>query len=289
MKTPVHSTRRRVLRGAGTLAKYLALAITAFVILMPILWFLTSSFRSNNEVFANINPFSFGKMFFGGYSLENYQTLFTKHQFAEPVLNTLLISFLTIVIGIVICSMAGYAMAKMEFAGRRLAFLMVLFAIMIPFDASAIPRYTIITKLGWIDTYQAVVLPAVANGMTIFMFRQSFRDVNDSLIEAAKIDGAGEFRTFWQIVMPICIPSVISGALVMFTAQWNAFMWPLLVARSDNLKVLQVALTDFQLENGTMWAELFSGITISMLIPCLILIPFQKYYIRGIGSSGMKD
>ena len=114
MKTPVHSTRRRVLRGAGTLAKYLALAITAFVILMPILWFLTSSFRSNNEVFANINPFSFGKMFFGGYSLENYQTLFTKHQFAEPVLNTLLISFLTIVIGIVICSMAGYAMAKME-------------------------------------------------------------------------------------------------------------------------------------------------------------------------------
>ena len=91
MKTPVHSTRRRVLRGAGTLAKYLALAITAFVILMPILWFLTSSFRSNNEVFANINPFSFGKMFFGGYSLENYQTLFTKHQFAEPVLNTLLI------------------------------------------------------------------------------------------------------------------------------------------------------------------------------------------------------
>lgn len=289
MKTPVHSTRRRVLRGAGALAKYLALAVTAFVILMPILWFLTSSFRSNNEVFANINPFSFGKMFFGGYSLENYQTLFTKHQFAKPVLNTLLISFLTIVVGIVICSMAGYAMAKMEFAGRRLAFLMVLFAIMIPFDAIAIPLYTIITKLGWIDTYQAVVLPAVANGMTIFMFRQSFRDVNDSLIEAAKIDGAGEFRTFWQIVMPICIPSVISGALVMFTAQWNAFMWPLLVARSDNLKVLQVALTDFQLENGTMWAELFSGITISMLIPCLILIPFQKYYIRGIGSSGMKD
>lgn len=281
--------RKKTLKVIGDILKYIALFVTAFIILMPILWFITSSFRTNNEVFANINPFSLGRMFFGNYSLENYYTLFTKYKFLQPIINTLVISVLTIIIGIVVCSMAGYALAKMNFLGRKISFLMVLFAIMIPFDAIAIPLYTVITKLGWIDTYQAVVLPAVANGMTIFMFRQSFRDINDSLIEAAKIDGAGEFRTFWQIIMPICIPSIISGALVMFTAQWNAFMWPLLVARSDNLKMLQVALTDFQLENGTMWAELFSGITISMLIPCLILIPFQKYYIRGIGSSGMKD
>lgn len=269
--------------------KYAGLILAAFIILMPILWFITSSFRSNDEVFANINPFSLRKMFFGSYSLDNYQTIFTKYGFSQTVTNTLVICFLTIVIGIVVCSMAGYALAKMKFRGRGMVFALVLFAIMVPFDAIAIPLYTIITKLGWVDTYQAIVLPAVANGMTIFMFRQSFRDINDSLLEAARIDGAGEFRTFWQIVMPISIPSVISGSLVMFTAQWNAFMWPLLVARSDKLKMLQVALADFQLENGTMWSELFAGITISMLIPCMILIPFQKYYIRGIGSSGMKE
>ena len=269
--------------------KYAGLILAAFIILMPILWFITSSFRSNDEVFANINPFSLKKMFFGSYSLDNYQTIFTKYDFSQTVTNTLIICFLTIVIGIVVCSMAGYALAKMKFRGRGLVFALVLFAIMVPFDAIAIPLYTIITKLGWVDTYQAIVLPAVANGMTIFMFRQSVRDINDSLLEAARIDGAGEFRTFWQIVMPISIPSVISGSLVMFTAQWNAFMWPLLVARSDKLKMLQVALADFQLENGTMWSELFAGITISMLIPCMILIPFQKYYIRGIGSSGMKE
>lgn len=285
----MQKSRAKRLRPLWTALKYVALLATAFVILMPILWFVTSSFRSNNEVFANINPFSLAKMFFGSYSLENYVTIFTKYSFAQSVFNTLLISFLTIVIGIVVCSMAGYALAKMQFAGRKLMFLLVLFAIMIPFDAIAIPLYTIVTKLGWIDTYQAIILPAVANGMTIFMFRQSFRDINDSLIEAARIDGAGEFRTFWQIIMPVSIPSIISGSLVMFTSQWNAFMWPLLVARSDKLTMLQVALTDFQLENGTMWAELFAGITISMLIPCMILIPFQKYYIRGISSSGMKD
>ena len=272
-----------------TVLKYIGLLLAAFVILMPIMWFITSSFRSNNEVFANINPFSFGKMFLGSYSLDNYRTIFSQYNFLQTVINTLVICFLTIVIGIVVCSMAGYALAKMQFRGRKLVFALVLFAIMVPFDAIAIPLYTIITDLKWVDTYQAIVLPAVANGMTIFMFRQSFRDINDSLIEAARIDGAGEFRIFWQIIMPISIPSVISGALVMFTSQWNAFMWPLLVARSDKLKMLQVALADFQLENGTMWAELFAGITISMLIPCMILIPFQKYYIRGIGSSGMKE
>lgn len=269
--------------------KYTGLILAAFIILMPILWFVTSSFRTNEEVFANINPFSLKKMFFGNYSMDNYHTIFTKYDFSQTVTNTLVICFLTIAIGIVVCSMAGYALAKMKFRGRGLVFALVLFAIMVPFDAIAIPLYTIITKLGWVDTYQAIVLPAVANGMTIFMFRQSFRDINDSLLEAARIDGAGELRTFWQIVMPISLPSVISGSLVMFTAQWNAFMWPLLVARSDKLKMLQVALADFQLENGTMWSELFAGITISMLIPCMILIPFQKYYIRGIGSSGMKE
>ena len=280
--------RKRAVKKGVMVLKYAALAVASFIVLMPILWFMTSSFRSNNEVFANINPFSLREMFFGTYSLENYRTIFVKYNFARTVGNTLLVCFLPITIGIFVCSMAGYALAKMEFKGKRIMMMLVLFSIMIPFDAIAIPLYSIIMKLRWIDTYKAVILPAVANGMTIFLFRQSFVDIDNSLLESARMDGAGEFRTYLQIVMPVSIPTIISGALVMFTAQWNAFMWPLLVARSDKLKMLQVALADFQLENGTMWAELFAGITISMVIPCVILIPFQKYYIRGIASSGTK-
>ena len=280
--------RKRAVKKGVMVLKYAALAVASFIVLMPIMWFMTSSFRSNNEVFANINPFSLREMFFGTYSLENYRTIFVKYNFARTVGNTLLVCFLTITIGIFVCSMAGYALAKMEFKGKRIMMMLVLFSNMIPFDAIAIPLYSIIMKLRWIDTYKAVILPAVANGMTIFLFRQSFVDIDNSLLESARMDGAGEFRTYLQIVMPVSIPTIISGALVMFTAQWNAFMWPLLVARSDKLKMLQVALADFQLENGTMWAELFAGITISMVIPCVILIPFQKYYIRGIASSGTK-
>ncbi len=280
---------KRVQRKIIEILKYVLLLAAAFAVLMPVMWFFTSSFRSNSEVFANINPFSFKKMFFGSYSITNYFTIFNKYKIGRSLINTLVVCFFTIVIGNIVCSMAGYALAKMQFKGKNAMFVLVLLAMMIPFDAIAIPLYAIIAKLGWIDTYPAVVFPAVANGMAIFMFRQSFLDLNDSIIEAARIDGCTEFGTFWKIALPICVPSIISGSLVMFTSQWNAFMWPLMVARSDNLRMLQVALTDFQLENGTMWAELFAGITVSMLIPCMILLPFQKYYIRGIGTSGMKE
>lgn len=280
--------KRKIIKTGIMFLKYIALLVASFIVLMPIMWFMTSSFRSNKEVFLNINPFSLKKMFFGTYSLENYKTIFGQYDFARTVGNTLVICFLTITIGLVVCSLAGYALAKMEFAGKKLMFILVLFSIMVPFDAISIPLYSIIMKLGWIDTYKAIILPAVANGMTIFLFRQGFLDIDNSLMESARMDGAGEFKIWAQIIMPVSLPTIISGALVMFTAQWNAFMWPLLVARSDSLKMLQVALADFQLENGTMWAELFAGISVAMLIPCFILIPLQKYYIRGISSSGVK-
>ncbi|HHW31720.1 MAG TPA: carbohydrate ABC transporter permease [Clostridiaceae bacterium] len=185
--------------------------------------------------------------------------------------------------------MAGYAFAKMKFYGRKLMFLLVIFAIMVPFDAIAIPLYAIINKLKWINTYQALIVPTLANGMVIFMFKQFFKDVSDSLIESARIDGASEFVTFFRIVFPISKPTIISGALILFMAQWNAFMWPLLCARSPHLRMMQVALSEFQTEFGTQWSELFAGMTIALIIPCMILLPFQKYYIRGIATSGMKE
>jgi len=268
---------------------HIFLTLATFCFLLPIMWFITSSFRTNEEVFANINPFSLKDMFFGNYTLKSYIALFTQYKFYRPVINTVFVCALTIVCGVTVASMAGYAFAKMRFAGRKIMFMLVIFAIMVPFDAIAIPLYSIISKLKWINTYQALILPTLANGMVIFMFKQFFRDVTDSLIESAQLDGANEFIIFFRIVFPISKPAIISGALILFMAQWNAFMWPLLCARTPNLRMVQVALTDFQTEFGTKWSEMFAGITIALAIPCLILMPFQKYYIRGIATSGMKE
>ena len=269
---------------AANILKYAVLIVGAFFTLLPFLWMISSSFKTPAEI-IKIPPVLVPAV----PQWQNYLAAWTAAPFGRYLINTIIITFFT-TIGVLITSvLSAFAFSRLKFPGKDFVFSLFMATLMIPGEMLIITNFLTITKLHWIDTYQAIILPAVANGMTIFMFRQSFRDINDSLIEAARIDGAGEFRTFWQIIMPVSIPSIISGSLVMFTSQWNAFMWPLLVARSDKLTMLQVALTDFQLENGTMWAELFAGITISMLIPCMILIPFQKYYIRGISSSGMKD
>jgi len=271
------------------IGKYILLLIAAFCFMMPILWFMTSSFRTNAEVFGNLNPFSLKMMFFGTYTLGNYRDIFVDYNFGTYVLNTVVVCIMTVTLGVLVASMAGYAFAKMKFVGRKAMFLLVVFAIMVPFDAIAIPLYSIIIKLDWNNTYQALVLPTIANGMVIFMFKQTFRDMDDALSESAQLDGAGEFGIFFRIIMPISIPAIISGALILFMAQWNAFMWPLLCARTVQFKMLQVALADFSLEEGTEWSKLFAGITVAMTIPCCILMPFQKYYIRGIATTGMKE
>ncbi|HPF88870.1 MAG TPA: carbohydrate ABC transporter permease [Candidatus Limiplasma sp.] len=270
-------------------AKYILLLVAAFCFMMPILWFMTSSFRTNAEVFGNLNPFSLKMMFFGTYTLENYGDIFANYNFGTYVFNTIVVCAMTVTLGVLVASMAGYAFAKMKFFGRKAMFLLVVFAIMVPFDAIAIPLYSIIISLDWNNTYQALVLPTIANGMVIFMFKQTFRDMDDALSESAQLDGAGEFGIFFRIILPISIPSIISGALILFMAQWNAFMWPLLCARTVQFKMLQVALADFSLEEGTEWSKLFAGITVGMTIPCCILMPFQKYYIRGIATTGMKE
>lgn len=284
------SIRRHKFKRLGVnTVKYALLFVAAFCFLMPVMWFVTSSFRTNSEVFGNINPFSLEKMFFGTYTLDSYLEIFSKYHFGTYVWNTIIVCFLTVTLGVLVASMAGYAFAKMQFRFRKPMFLLVMFAIMVPFDAIAIPLYSIIINFKWVNTYQALVLPTLANGMVIFMFKSSFVDVSDSLGESASLDGAGPFTIFFRIVMPVCKPALISGALIMFMAQWNAFMWPLLCARTPNLKVLQVALADFSAEEGTLWSQLFAGISIALAIPCAILIPFQKYYIRGIATAGLKE
>ena len=289
LKSRPAGARRRTAALLRDTVKYILLIIAAFCFLMPILWFVTSSFRTNAEVFGNINPFSLRMMFFGTYTLDNYVNIFTKYNFGTYVLNTIVVCAMTVTLGILVASMAGYAFAKMKFFGRKAMFLLVVFAIMVPFDAIAIPLYSIIINLGWNNTYQALVLPTIANGMVIFMFKQTFRDLDDALRESAQLDGAGEFGIFFRIILPINIPAMISGALILFMAQWNAFMWPLLCARTIQFKMLQVALADFSLEEGTEWSKLFAGITVALMIPCCILMPFQKYYIRGIATTGMKE
>jgi multiple sugar transport system permease protein len=158
----------------------------------------------------------------------------------------------------------------------------------VPFEAISIPLYNVIKAFGWIDSYYALIIPGLANGVVIFLFRQFFAQIPRELAEAARMDGAGWLTILWKIYLPLSKPVIISAGLLIFLFQWESFLWPLICTRSEHLKVIQVALAGFQQRYTTLWNELFAASSIATLIPLVILLPLQRFYIQGVTASGFK-
>jgi multiple sugar transport system permease protein len=268
---------------------YLIQAIIAVIVLLPMAFVLVSSFRPLEEIFKFVSPVSWRTFFPTDVTMQAYLDLFTERGFGRTLFNTFYTSILQVLGGLIIGSMAAFAFAFFEFKGKPLLFTVVLVAFMIPFEVTAIPLYDLVQKLGWIDSYTGIVVPGLANGLVIFLYRQFFLDLPKSLPEAARIDGANPFRIYWGIVMPLCKPVTLSAGLMIFVHQWESFMWPLLSTRSKEYKVIQVALSDFTTEFGTYWNELFAASIISVIIPVLVLLPLQRFFVMGISSSGVKE
>ncbi|MBU5445415.1 carbohydrate ABC transporter permease [Paenibacillus sp. MSJ-34] len=186
-------------------------------------------------------------------------------------------------------SMGAFAFAKFHFPGKNALFGFVLLSFMIPFEVIAIPLYGLVDGLGWIDTYYGLIVPAVANGLVIFLYRQFFLDLPDALIESARMDGAGWLRIYTGIIMPLCKPVTVSAGLMLFISQWESFMWPLIATRSKEYRVIQVALSDFTTEHATLWNEMFALAVIAVIIPTVLLLPLQRFFIQGVSSTGIKE
>ena len=277
-------------------AKILYNAIYIFVIvviitltLLPIFFALGSSLRSDEEIFHYATPFTINTLIPVKAMLDNYKALFTEYAFWRPVLNSIFVAISTVVLGFLVNALAGFAFAKFKFPGRRILFVIYLFSFMIPFEMIAVPLYKTAEGLNLIDTYAALVLPMVANGMIVFLYRQFFMDIPDSLIEAATIDGAGFFRIFFQIIVPVSKPVIISASLMLFIKQWDAFLWPMIATTKNSMQVIQVAISNFTLEFTVLWGVIFAATMIAIIIPVLTLIPLQKYYIKGAVTSGLKE
>ncbi|MDF2923151.1 MAG: transporter permease [Paenibacillaceae bacterium] len=261
----------------------------AVIILLPLAFVLISSFRSLDNIFKYISPVTLRTFLPVETTVEAYIQLFTEREFGRALFNTFYTAILQVLGGVVIGSMAAFAFVFFSFRGKALLFSIVLIAFMIPFEVTAIPLYDLVQRLGWIDSYTGIVVPGLANGLVIFLFRQFFLDLPPSMDEAARIDGAGPLRIYAGIIMPLCKPVTVSAALMIFVHQWESFMWPLLATRSKEYKVIQVALSDFTTEFGTYWNELFAASMISMIIPVLVLLPLQRFFVMGVTSSGLKE
>ena len=267
---------------------YIVLVIMAIVSLFPIFFCLSASLRTQEDLFKYMFPFTLRSLIPTDVTGTNYVAIFTEYEFWRPIVNTLIVTAFTIVFGCIINSMAGFAFTCFEFKGKILFYPLVLVSFMVPFEAIAIPLYNVANSFGMVDTYAGMIIPAVANGLVTFLFIQFFKDIPPSLIEAARVDGAKWPAIFLKIIVPISVPVFITAGLMVFMDQWNSYLWPLLVARSKEIRTIQIAISQFSGERSIKWTYIYAGSMVSAIIPIALFLPFQKYFVEGITAGSVK-
>ena len=258
-------------------------------VFLPLIFAFTSSFRPMEDIYKYVSPLTWKTFIPENFTLEAYIEIFTKHDYGRALLNSLGIALVTVAVGIIFNGMAGFAFAKFHFPGKRLLFALVLMSYMVPIELISINLYAMMIDLNWIDTYWALIIPCIPNGMIIFLFRQYFMSFPDYLLEAAKIDGMGTVRTFFSIVLPNSKAVCISAGLVLFITQWESFLWPVLVTRSKEMYTVQIALSNFNTQYTTNWNQIFAGSLIAFLLPVAVILPLQKFFAAGMTATGAKE
>ena len=274
-------------RHLSRLSFYLAAALLAFIFVLPLWWAIVSSFRPNDAIFRDLFPLSPAALLPRPFTIEAYLGIFERG-FGSIIANTILVAGLTMLLGLIVNALAGFAFAMFEFPARKAILGIVVISFMLPFEAIAMPLYSVVSQLGWINNVAALVVPSIANGLAVFLFYQFFSQVPKEYYEAARLEGAGPLRILWSIYVPLSMPTCISAGLMLFIFQWEAFLWPLLAMPAQQFKVIQVGMASFQEQYTTSWNELFGVAVITALIPILLLLPLQRYYVQGLAGSGIK-
>lgn len=256
--------------------------------LIPIVWLVTSSLRPSSVTFATAYPPSFATIFTWPPDFSNYVTM-VEGGFLRTVLNSLIVAGATTLFGLVLCSLAAYAFATIDFPAKKAIFALVIVGFLLPFEALAIPLATLFREWGLGNTYIGLILPGIANGLSVFVLRQFFLGIPAEVKEAAKIDGASEFLIFRKIYVPLSRPALIGAGLILFLFQWQAYLWPLLVTSDTNMDLAPVAIArNFGLDLAD-YGQLFPQVVLISIIPIVLLIGFQRYFVSSLASTGSKD
>ncbi|WP_197679917.1 carbohydrate ABC transporter permease [Microlunatus soli] len=290
-KGDVIDRRRRPERTQRRLLTVLLTALAVLVaigFLLPVIWMLFGSLRPGNEVIEQIRPLGWHTLFPTEWTLDNYLQLFESLQFGRNLINSLLVAFVSVVVGLALSAPAAYALSVFRFPGRELIFAVLVVGFMIPFEAIAIPLAQIFTGLHLNNTYLGLILPGIGNGMAVFNMRQSFLGVPSSLREAAILDGAGDFRIMSRIYLPLNVTSLINSGLLIFLAQWSSYLWPLLVISDEAKQVAPIAISKTYTSTDFNFGQLFGGTLLLSLVPAILLLLLQRFFARSIATSGEK-
>jgi multiple sugar transport system permease protein len=255
----------------------------AAVAVFPLLWMLSVSFMQPGETGALPPP-----LLPAHATLDNYRELFLRAGMGHYLLNSLLISSAITALSLAFNLMAGYAFAKLRFAGRRRIFQALIGALVIPAQVAMLPLFLLLKYLGLVNSYAGVIMPAMASVFGIYLVRQYARGIPDELIEAARIDGAGEWRIFAQIVLPLLRPVMATLAVFTFLAAWNDFMWPLIALTGQEHYTLPIGLASLAREHAQDSELMMAGSVITVLPVLLLFLALQRYYLQGLLLGSVK-
>ncbi len=262
----------------------LLLVGASIIVALPFVWMVFSSFKRIDEFYL-IPP----KLFPKEFTLDNFKELFDRGNFSVYYLNSIVVTVLQVVFNMIIVTMAGYGFAKFNFRGKKLLFMCVLATTMIPWVATIIPLYIMAHKAGMINTFFGLVFPGIVDTFSIFLARNFMEGIPTALIEAARVDGASEFKIFRSLVLPLTKPLIAVITINKFIASWNAFQWPLLVVSDDRLRTLPLAIAKFSSQYYDAYNLKMAAAALAIIPVLLIYIAFQKYFVAGISLSGMKE
>jgi len=260
---------------------HIPLIIMGLLTLFPFLAMVSISLRPGEavsvpDIFVNPN-----------LSLDSYVAALSNAHIPRWAVNTALYAVVSVVLVLLFASMAGYAFAKKKFLGREVIFWVFIAMLMIPYQLTIIPQYLIVGQIGGLNTMWGLIIPTVANAQAMFLMRQFIQDIPDELIDAAKIDGAGEFRIYWSIILPQTKPIMATLGTFVFLWHWNDFLWPLVAQQSPENYVLTVGLNSLQSETVSL-ATLMATAVVTFIPALLVFIFLQRYFVRGVMMSGIK-
>ena len=262
---------------------YVLLIFFSILMLLPFVWMLSSSLKPLGEIFSH--PPS---LFPDTIRWENFTELFDKFPFFTNIFNSLYIAVLYTILATFFCALGGFGFAKYTFKYKNVLFLILFGSMMIPQEVLMIPLYIVYKNLGWIDTHWGLIIPGIANAFGIFFMRQFINSIPNDLLEAARMDGLGEFGIFWRVILPVIKPGLASLGIIFFMNSWNNFLWPLILLKSPEMYTITVTIYSITGGLRQPYHWILAGSVISVIPLFIIFLIFEKQFISGITQGAVK-
>lgn len=277
------STTRNKAPTTWSVVRYVVLIAMTIIILVPLAWTVLSSFKTQAEL-GMIPP----RVLPQSFAPTNYTEAIAQFRFSTYLKNSVIVTVGATLLTVAINTMCAYGLAKYNFRGRGLLFLLVLATIMVPLQVILIPVYQVASQLGLVNSYLGLIIPPAATPTGVFLLRQFMLGLPDELIEAARVDGAGEFRTFLRIILPLCGPPIAVVTIFSVMWRWNDFLWPLIISQSQDMYTLPVALAQFNSQQTVPFNYILAMSVVSMIPVIIIFLFLQRQIVTGIASTGLK-